>query len=228
MAAQIIIKIVITVLLLLAIFYVWTNQIDIQKTIMGPLKSIVKFKQSAKLDINFANVMAVRFVLPQNTQNGNFGFLLYDMKFVNSSSENITVKQILLRYRFDGVDHSVDLYVLQTGSTFDQSKSIVAHLGPANIILMNWNNIRSAIGEYKVLFPGAVLAGSAAFILHVKDADNLAKIKSFSLIGIDYSGNEFAQEFPVQDSWINKAKASWVENRTFEIDQAGKIQYSNC
>jgi hypothetical protein len=224
MAMQIAAKVVITIILLFLVFYVWTNQIDVQKTIVSPLTAIVKFKKNFTLDINFANVVAARFSLPENTQDGNLGLLFYDMKFVNSSAQNATVKQILLRYKFNGADRTIDSYALRTGSTLDQSRSIIVHIGPANIVLMNWKNLREAIGEYRVLPPAGVLAGSAAFILDVKDVADFAKIKSFELVAVDYSGTESTQEIPMQDRWVDMTKTMRIENRSFEIDQAGKVK----
>jgi hypothetical protein len=228
---QIIMKALLVGVLLFFMFWVLTNEIDIRKTIIGPLTSLVKFKKHSKLEVDFANVLVARFVLKGSTQSGNLVVLFYDIKFVNSLEENVTVKQILLRYRFNGGDHAIDSTVVLTG-TVDapqgKSESIIVHRGAlANLVFMGWKNLRSVIGEYKVLVPGGVLAGNAAFVLDIKSIEDLAKVKTFQMVAVDYSGNESVQEIPIQDQWIEMAKVMVFENRSFAIDQVGNIRYSN-
>jgi hypothetical protein len=130
-----------------------------------------KTTKQSSLDINVANVLVVRFFSEGNTQSGNVALILYDMKFVNSSDENVTVKKILLRYKLDAKEHSVDSIVLLTGTVSSpqgQRDSIIVHFGTKNIVLMDWKNLRIVMSEHKLLVPGAVLLGSGAFVLGTK------------------------------------------------------------
>jgi hypothetical protein len=189
-----------------------------------------KIAKQPSLDINVANVLAVRFFSHGNTQSGNLALILYDMKFVNSSDENVTLKEILLRYKLNVKERSVDSIVLLTGSVsspLGQRDSIIVHSGRKNIFLMDWKNLRSVIGEHKLLVPGAVLAGSGAFVLDIKEISDLEKLKSFKIVAVDYSDKETVKEIDVQEAWVKNASQTSIQNRSFAIDPAGTISYSN-
>jgi hypothetical protein len=188
-----------------------------------------KIAKQSSLDINVANVLAVRFISEGNTQSGNVALILYDMKFVNSSDENVTVKKILLRYKLGAKEHSVDSIVLLTGSVASpqgQSDSIVVHSGTNNIVLMNWKNLRLVISEHKLLVPGAVLVGSAAFVLGTKEVGDFEKMKSLKIVAVDYSDRETVKEIEVQEAWVKGAGNMTIQNRSFVIDPTGAISYA--
>lgn len=232
MIFQIIIKVFLTLCLIYGIFIVWTNEIDLKKTIITPLTSIVKFKKHIKLDINIANTSLVRCILPGNYNSGNIGLLLYDLKIVNSSEENSTIKEVNLRYTLDGKGFTTESLALLTGTLYSpldkkDINAVIIQRGADKIVLMNWNNLRTEIGEHKVLQPGGVLSGSALFVLGFDSMETLSKVGKVELVVIDYSGAESIQEIKLLDNWIEGIKYSLIENRSFFIDQAGNIRYHN-
>lgn len=229
---QIMLKVFFTLCLVYGIFVVWTNEIDIKKTIIAPLSSIIKFKKHIKLDINVANTTFARCLLPGNTNNGNIGIALYDLKIVNSSEENSTIKEVILRYTLNGKVFTAESYVLLTGTLYSpldkkDINAIIIRRGSDRVVLMRWNNLRTEIGEYKVLPPGGVLSGSALFVLGFDTIEALSKIKKLEMVIVDYSGTETVQEIMIQSNRIEDAKYSSIENRSFSIDQAGNTKYSD-
>lgn len=214
-ALQIATKLIVTAILIFLIVSVWSNEIDIRRTLTAPFNAIVKFKKHATFDIDVRQVLAAR--LP----NGQFGLLFYDLKFVNLLDENVTLKQIELRYSADSKEHKVDSLVLPTGEVYsptgDAAPSLLVHLGAANLFLMNWSNLRQVIGRYATLPHGAVLVGSAAFPLDgLSQASDLEAFKSLEIIATDFSGNETIKKLPVIKQWIEPAKVAVVEGRAFK------------
>jgi hypothetical protein len=99
-----------------------------------------KITKQSSLDINVAKVLAVRFFSEGNTQSGNLALILYDIKFVNSSDENATLKKILVRYKLNTKQRTVDSIVLLTGSVSSpqgKSDSIIVHFGNKKTALVN-------------------------------------------------------------------------------------------
>ena len=229
---QIIIKIVLTLVLLYLIILIWTNEIDVKKTVMFHLSSIIKFNKAHKININIDNTSFARCSLPGNINNGNFGLVLYGFKIINSSEENLTMKEVIVRYTLNGKVFSVESSALLTGTLYDPQKkkninAIIVKHGADRVIHMGWNNITSEIGDNRVLPPGGVLSGSALFVLGFRSIEELSKIKEFKIVIVDYSGNETVHDLAVESRWIDQAKYNWIENRSFEIDPAGNIRYSN-
>jgi hypothetical protein len=124
-----------------------------------------------------------------------------------------------------------DSTVLQTGivhpqNSTDSIDAIVLQFKNSNIVLLHWKNLRAEIGEYKILPPGGVLVGSAAFILETSNFDDLAKIKDFEIVVTDFSKNETAHELRFDRSLIDQAKYQ-VDSRRFVIDEPAGPVYSN-
>ena len=196
------------------------------------LQSHPKVQKQHTLVADIQNTTAARFLSNGNRNSGNIALLFYNLRIVNSLRENVTLKEVALRYSLNGKHFSSESHVLLTGIMPSPDKkenidAIVVRFGAANIVLMNWKNLRVQIAQNNVLVPGAVLAGSAAFILNFKDANDLAKIKELAISIIDYSGNETVKEIPLEKKWVEQAKRQIVENRHFVIDQAGHVAYSN-
>src|SRR5262249_20851540 len=148
---KVIITMVLIIVLLSTIFYVWTGEIDVRKTVTGPLSSIIKFKKRLSLVVDIQQVSIARFGQAGKSGSGNFGIIFYGLQFVNTIDESVTVKSILLRYSDDKGIQTDDSHVLITGtvpSPQGPSESIVVKIGPANLVLMNWRNMRVVIGEY--------------------------------------------------------------------------------
>ncbi len=229
---QILLKVFFTLCFVYVIFVVWTNEIDIKKTIIAPLSSIIKFKKHIKIDINFANTTFARCLLPGNTNNGNIGITFFELKIVNLSEENTTIKEVILRYTLNDKVFTTESYVLLTGTLYSpldkkDINAIIIKRGSDRIFLMGWNNLRTEIGEYKVLPPGGVLSGSALFVLGFNTIEDLSKIEKFEMVIVDYSGTETVQEIMIQSNWIEDAKYGLIENKSFSIDQAGNLKYSD-
>ena len=70
-----------------------------------------------------------------------------------------------------------------------------------------------------------MLAGSAAFVLDIKKIDDLERIKSFKIVAVDYSGRETTKEIHVQKRWIEGARNTTLENRSFVVETAGKVSF---
>jgi hypothetical protein len=232
MILQVIAKVLISLCLIYGIIIVWTNEIDLKKTIITPLSSIIKFKKHVKLDINIKNTSLVRCILPGHDNSGNIGLLFYDLNIVNSSDENSTIKQVIVRYSLNGRRFATESVVLLTGTLYSPLEkkdinAVIVKRGADKIILMNWNNLRTKIGERKALLPGGVLPGSALFVLGIDSVEVISRIRNLELVVVDYSGAEAVQEIKLLDNWIEEAKHSLIENRSFSIDQAGNIKYSN-
>jgi hypothetical protein len=127
--AQIVFKLIFTAILLWAIFLVWTNDIDLKKTLLKPLFSIVQFKKNLSIDTEVENTVAAQF------PSGKLGLIFYNMKIINTLESNMTVKQVLVRYSFDGKQISTDSQAVVT-SPVDSTEAIVLRAGGgANIVL---------------------------------------------------------------------------------------------
>ena len=228
---QILIKSILTIIMIVIIIFIWTNDIDVMKTIVRPVTSVVTFRKNYKIVINIANTTAARVVIKGNRNSGNIAMLFYDLKIVNSLEQNATLKDVILRYSLNGRQVDTESYVLLTGDVWaPQYKknvdSIIIRMGADNnMVMMEWKNLRMEMGENKVLPPGGVLAASAAFILDFSDADDLEKLKNLAMVVIDYAGNETIKEIPVEKIWSEQAKHQVVENKQFVIDAAGKVTY---
>ena len=196
----------------------------------GPSQSNPKPQQHT-LIVDIENTTAARFLSAGNGNRENIALLFYNLRIINSLDENVTIRKVVLHYSLLAKQFSTDSHVLLTGAVPSPDKkenidAIVLRVGAANIILMNWKNLREQIAQDKLLLPGGVLAGSAAFILNFKDANDLGKIKECAISIIDYSGNETTKAIPLDNKWVEQAKRQIVENRRFVIDQAGHVVYS--
>lgn len=232
MILQVIVKVLISLCLIYGILIVWTNEIDVKKTIITPLSSIIKFKKHVKLDINMGNISLVRCISPGNDNSGNIALMLYDLTIVNSPQGNSTIKKVIVRYILNGRRFATESVVLLTGTLYSTLEkkdinAVIIKRGADKIVLMNWNNLRTKIGERKVLSPDEVMSGSALFVLGFDNVEALSKIRNLEMVVVDYSGAETVQEIKLLDNWIEEAKHSLIENRSFSIDQAGNIKYSS-
>jgi hypothetical protein len=197
-----------------------------------PSKSNLKVPKHHTLITDIQNTSAARFFSGGNRNSGNIALLFYNLRIVNSLEENVTLRDVTLHYSLNGKHFSSESYVLLTGTvpSSDRKKNVdavVVRFGVANIVLMDWKNLRVQIGQNKVLLPGEVLAGSACFILDFKDASDLAKIKDCTISITDYSGNETIREISLDNKLVEQAKRQVVENRRFVVNQAGHVTFSN-
>ena len=193
------------------IYAVWTKPIDIIGTLSKPF-SFISFKKTSQLDVDFKQVVGARF-------RGMPCLLFYVLRFVNTSGENVTVKEIVLRVKGR---QDVDSTVLTTGQAEtpkgEKIESILVQIGNppfANIILNGWKNFRPVLGEYKTLSPGAVLAGSAAFVIDGMTIDQFKQLKTVEVVAIDFAGNEATKEIEIAPEWLAQAQTASVAEREF-------------
>jgi hypothetical protein len=223
---QIGVKILLSIIFL---YVVWTSDIDIRKTLLNPFSSILKFKKHHTVDISTRQTSPVRLLSSSRGKaHSNIALLLYDLKIVNTIEENITIKELALRYTLNGKTALAEHIALPTAS-LEAAPGVPAIIirypaRNANLIGMDWKNLRVEIGNYKILQPGGVLAGSACFVFGFEDPNDLAKITNLELVVIDFSGNETTQTIPIGAEWIEMASNQIVERRRFKVDAAGKVQ----
>lgn len=222
--AQIIVKSVFTLIMLGVVVFVWTRDIDLQKTVFDPLSSFIKFRKHHGVEITHNDIIAASAL-------GRVG-IFFRLQIVNAFEKNITIKHVHLRYSLAGKPYELESHVFLTGLIYSphEKKDIDSLLirfpsRSANIINMNWNNLRTEIAKNRLLEPGGVLSGSVAFLFEFSRPEDLLKVKDLEVVVADYSGNETAQRLAVQDTWVSQAKDLLVENRRFMKDQAGAIQY---
>ena len=186
-------------------------------------------KRQHTLVIDVPNTTTAQFLLKGNSNSGKLGLLFYNLRIVNSFDENVTIGEVILRYELEGKLFNSESYVLQTGIVRPPGKgdvdAIIVRLGPANIVLMGWKNLREEIGEHKIILPGGVLAASAAFVLDMRDISELARVGKLTISIMDYSGNETVKELPMEAKWVDDAKKQIVENRRFVVDEINNVAY---
>ena len=232
MVWQILVKVILTIILVYGIIVVWASDIDIKKTILAPFSSVIKFKKHLNIDVNIDNIVITRFIFPGHKYSGNFGLLFYSLKIVNSSEDNCTIKKVDLRYTLDGKINSIAPNTLLTGTGYfplekKDVNAIIVRRAEENLVLLNWQNLATEIGEHKVLPPGGVLSGSALFVFEFNEVEKLSNMRNVELVITDYLGEESVQEIKLLDNWIETAKYYRVENKEFTIDPSGKIKYSD-
>jgi hypothetical protein len=182
------------------IYTVWTRPIDIVGTLSKPLSFLWSEKKTATLDVDVKQVVGAQFR--------------------GVPGENVTVKKIVLRVK--GRREDIDSTVLITGQVETPKGEIdsiivqVANPGKvANIILMNWKNLRPILSELKMLSPGAVLAGSAVFVIDGMTLDQFKRLEMVELVAIDFAGNEATKQIDIAPDWVTRAAISSVADREF-------------
>ena len=188
--------------------------------------------KSHQFEFSSKNILFARFVCPHNAKDENIGLLFYGLRILNSSKENLTVKRVLLHYTVDGIEHSTESHVIITGTiSAPQRKknidAIIVKIGGNNIVLMDWSNLRTDIGEYKVLSPGEVLSGSALFVLNFDNLDKISKMENVKIIVIDYNGRKTTHPILIEKHWIKAAHdGAIIENRGFIEGENGEIIFT--
>jgi hypothetical protein len=148
---------------------------------------------------------------------------MYKVVIANTLQQSVTIKEVKLRYRLDGKPVIADSHVLQTGSvagSVDPAIIIAIEKPRTMVVLMGWKNLRPEIGEYRTLQPGAVLAGSALFVLGFQDVKDFTRVKDLEIVILDFSGNETTEKISVDPEWINNMTEmpATVEIRRFRDD----------
>jgi hypothetical protein len=146
---EVIFKIVVTAVIASVafggIYAVWTRSIDVAGTLAKPFSFISFEKKKPKLDVDVKQVMGAQF-------RGMPCLLFYVLRFVNTSDENVTVKEIVLRVKGR---QDVDSTVLTTGQVEtpkgEKTESIIVQIGSpprvANMVLIGWKNFSAYLGR---------------------------------------------------------------------------------
>lgn len=206
----------IAVVFLSIVLYIgWSIKIDAPGTIEYWLSSVVKFKKdAARIDLDFRQELMARFFGSHLRVNGNLALILYNLHITNMERA-FTPKELLIRYRVKGQEHTTNSCPMQTGLINGQIKAIRVQMGSATVYLQQWQNIGDAITNAGLMQPGNAIGGSALFPLDLNSIDDLATLNSFDLIVTDYSGNETIQTFELTAEAKQMAKYSTVTNETF-------------
>jgi len=188
-------------------------------------------KTHSILDIDTKNTLFSRYVNNGNSKSGNMCLVFYGMSIVNNSGNPFTVKDVVLRYKFKNIEYSAISNVVLTGNIYSPLEkknvnSLIIHKNGSNIVLMNFNNLRTEIGKLQILQDGSVLSGSSIFVLELKTIEELAELTNPELIIRDYSGNESIHPLKILDEWVENGKDSFVEHRTFSSNKDGKIIFA--
>jgi hypothetical protein len=220
---EVLTKIVLTLILLGGIYVVWTRPINVAETLSRPF-SFIAFKKQAKLDVDFRQILGTKFA-------NRPCLLFWVLRFVNNSAENVTLKEIRLRFQGPLGKHDVESTVLTTGEVQPPNRPaseaiVIRGDNPPNdqLFIENWKNFRAIIGEYKTLSPGAVLAGSAAFVLDGMTGDQFKKLKTVELIAVDFADNETTTKIDITPEMMQLFDAASAVNRAF-VAAGDRVQW---
>ncbi len=213
-----------TVFWLSSIYYIWNGEIDLEKTLTKPLASFVSFKKKTDIDIDIKQINFARFKSATNSQSGSYAVMFYNLHFVNTSDASLTLKALRLRV---GNGPDIDATGIVTGTVENKKDgpkiaSALMRSPAGNFVIMGWRDIREVIGEYKILAPGAVLEGSAVFVLDMLTKQDIEKLKSLKVVAIDFSGNKTVKEIEIAPLSIQGMDAREIVSDEFEIDKDGQ------
>jgi hypothetical protein len=150
------------------------------------------------VDFEIGNVALVRVASPNQNRDGKLALVIYSLAFVNTGPTSLTFKKVLLAYRFEGTKRQAELTDVPTG-TVDGVKAI-ALANTKDKIMIAWTNLRETLSQNIPLQPGAVLNGSAVFLLDVP-ISRLRDISDYSLLVRDYSGGRSTHTLTPQARW---------------------------
>ena len=150
------------------------------------------------IDFELGNVALVRVASPNQNRDGKAALVVYSLAFVNTGPSSLTLKQVSLAYRVGGRMRQAELTDVPVGIV-DGVKA-VALANSKHQIMIAWTNLRETLSQNVPLQPGAVLNGSAVFLLDVP-ISRLRHISDYSLLVRDYSGGRSTHKLTAQDGW---------------------------
>ncbi len=150
------------------------------------------------IDFEIGNVALVRVASPNKNRDGKLALVIYSLAFVNTGPAPLTLKKVSLAYTFQGQKCQVELTDVPTG-TVDGVEAI-ALANTKDKIMIAWTNLRNILSQDIPLQPGAVLKGSAFFLLDVP-ISCLRDISDYSLLVGDYSGRHSTHKLTPDDRW---------------------------
>lgn len=150
------------------------------------------------IDFELGNVALVRVASPNQNRDGKLALVIYSLAFVNTGPSSLTLRQVSLVYRFGGKKCQAELTDVPVG-TVDGVKA-VALANSKDKIMIAWTNLRETLSQHIPFQPGAVLNGSAVFLLDVP-ISRVRDVSNYSLLIRDYSGGRSTHKLTAQDSW---------------------------
>lgn len=188
-------------------------------------KIVIFFKAVHKVELNTQNIFVAKY-----QRLALFGLGLYYFDIINKSDKNIVIKSINLVYKLNSIVEEVESYVLIPSKVFSpHSKTdvnsivLISHREHCLITLMNWENLRTKIGDRVTIKPNSVLSASAFFILNVRTPEDFTKIESFKLKITDYSGQSSLLLVVLDKEILNES----INARCEITDQEYKLENGN-
>ena len=152
-----------------------------------------------KIDFNVGNVSLVRVVSPDPMRNEKLALVTYGLTFVNLGPDPVTLKEVVLQYRF-GRRKETNLAAVPTGSVNGQP-SVVMAIG-ADRIVMAWSNLRDELSRKQVIQTGEITDGSGIFFLDAP-VDRYREVSGYVLVVRDHSGGESRHPLIDGPEWYN-------------------------
>lgn len=144
-----------------------------------------------RIDINQADVFVAKFIREGNLLSGNFGIGFWDIAITNSSPQNLTIKDVRFRYEFGRKKYEADrMYLTTADKGFSKSAISLLKKSGDTIVVSGWHNLSAVLETGQVVIPGAVVKGSAFYVLEVRDLKDLVNLGNMMLVVRDFSGGE--------------------------------------
>ena len=150
-----------------------------------------------KIDFEVGNVSLARVVSPSPQRNDKLALVTYGVTFVSIGPDPVTLKEVVLRYHFDGTREARAEAVL-TGHV--HGKESVAMANASDRIILAWHNLRDVLVQRHVLSTGGTSSGSAIFVLDAP-VDRYRDVARCTLIVTDYSGRKSRHKLAVGPGW---------------------------
>lgn len=158
------------------------------------------------LDFSLEQLFLARLGARHSQARGCIGVGFYNLAIVNRSTRSITLKEIVFRYREDDRISEVDSTVIRTG-TIPQAKELanaaIIDSAFGRIVMMGWNNLRPLLARHSLLATGAVISGSAYYVLPSREWKSWRALDTCQLVVRDYWGQETAHavDLPRDEVW---------------------------
>ena len=147
-----------------------------------------------KIDFNVGNVSLARVISANPSHNEKLALVTCGVTLVNSGPDPVTLKDIVLRYRFGRGIRQARAEAIPTGTV--QGKESVVMANASDRIIIAWNNLRDALLQRRVLQQGETIAGSAVFFLDAP-VDRYREVSGCVLLVRDYSGRQSKHKLPM-------------------------------
>lgn len=183
-----------------------------------------------KVDVDTRNTFAARFDSEGSSLRGRFSLGFYGITVTNLSSSPVTIRQVLLRYRFRDITHTEESHAVATGSCPSAAdgkitRGIIVNANGKNCVLMNWDNITSRIAETQPISPGGALRGSALFVTCCRTMDEMRELQDAELVVSDYAGRTSNHPVMIESICIDRGASTSFSPRLFSFDQRGQITW---